>query len=64
MGGNAVVNRGAANLVVTDGDRKLAEDLRDELLDRAWVEREAFVYRLEPLQQSVAIAKHIRMMRL
>jgi microcystin degradation protein MlrC len=44
-------------VVVTDGDRKLAEDLRDELLDRAWVEREAFVYEFEPLQQSVARAK-------
>jgi len=44
-------------VVVSDGDRKLAEDLRDELLDRAWVERQAFVYQLEPLQQSVARAK-------
>jgi microcystin degradation protein MlrC len=44
-------------VVVTDGDLKLAEDLRDELLDRAWVEREAFVYQIEPLQQSVARAK-------
>ena len=44
-------------MVVTDGDRKLAEDLRDELLDRAWVEREAFVYRIEPLRESVARAK-------
>ena len=43
--------------MVTDGDKKLAEDLRDELLGRAWVERETFVYRIEPLQQSVARAK-------
>jgi microcystin degradation protein MlrC len=42
---------------VTDGDRKLAEDLRDELLDRAWVAREDFLYRLEPLANSVARAK-------
>ena len=42
---------------MTDGDRKLAEELRDELLDRAWAEREAFVYKLEPLEQSVARAK-------
>jgi microcystin degradation protein MlrC len=50
-------NAGLSAVVVTDGNRKLAEDLRDELLDRAWVEREAFVYRIEPLQKSVARAK-------
>jgi microcystin degradation protein MlrC len=52
-----IANAGLSAVVVTDGDRKLAEDLRDELLDRAWVEREAFVYEFEPLQQSVARAK-------
>ena len=52
-----ITNAGLSAVVVTDGDRKLAEDLRDELLDRAWVEREAFVYKIEPLQQSVARAK-------
>jgi microcystin degradation protein MlrC len=51
-----ITNAGLSAVVVTDGDRKLAEDLRDELLDRAWVEREAFVYDIEPLQQSVARA--------
>lgn len=52
-----ITNAGLSAVVVTDGDRKLAEDLRDELLDRAWVEREAFVYQIEALQQSVARAK-------
>ena len=52
-----ITNAGLSAVVVTDGDRKLAEELRDELLGRAWVEREAFVYKLEPLQQSVARAK-------
>ncbi|MBV8505034.1 MAG: M81 family metallopeptidase, partial [Alphaproteobacteria bacterium] len=52
-----IANAGLSAVVVTDGDRKLAEDLRDELLDRARVEREAFVYKIEPLQQSVARAK-------
>ena len=52
-----ITNAGLSAVVVTDGDRKLAEDLRDELLGRAWVEREAFVYKLEPLAQSVARAK-------
>ncbi len=52
-----ITNAGLSAVVVTDGDLKLAEELRDELLGRAWVEREAFVYRIEPLQQSVARAK-------
>src|SRR5262249_5751090 len=52
-----IANAGLSAVVVTDGDLKLAEELRDELLDRAWVERETFVYKLEPLQQSVARAK-------
>jgi microcystin degradation protein MlrC len=52
-----ISNAGLSAVVVTDGDRRLAEELRDELLGRAWVEREAFVYKLEPLQQSVARAK-------
>src|SRR5271169_1379464 len=52
-----ITNAGLSAVVVTDGDRKLAEELRDELLGRAWVEREAFFYKIEPLQQSVARAK-------
>ena len=52
-----VANAGLSAVVVTDGDRELAERLRDELLDRAWVEREAFVYKIGPLESSVARAK-------
>ena len=52
-----ITNAGLSAVVVTDGDRKLAEELRDELLDRAWVERKTFVYDIEPLQQSVSRAK-------
>src|SRR5580693_4362 len=52
-----ITNAGLSAVVVTDGDRRLAEDLRDELLDRAWVEREAFVYSIEPLLQALARAK-------
>jgi len=52
-----ISNAGLSAVVVTDGDRKLSEELRDELLDRAWVEREAFVYTIDPLTQSVARAK-------
>jgi microcystin degradation protein MlrC len=52
-----ITNAGLSAVVVTDGDRDLAERLRDELLDRAWVERDAFVYQIEPLVQSVGRAK-------
>jgi microcystin degradation protein MlrC len=54
-----ITNAGLSAVVVSDGDRKLAEELRDELLGRAWVEREAFVYKIEPLAQSVARAKEM-----
>jgi microcystin degradation protein MlrC len=50
-------NAGLSAVVVTDGDRGLAERLRDRLLDAAWGEREAFVYRIEPLARSLARAK-------
>jgi microcystin degradation protein MlrC len=52
-----ISNAGLSAVVVTDGNKALAERLRDDLLDRAWVEREAFVYRLEPLAASIARAK-------
>src|SRR5438477_11036268 len=54
-----IANAGLSAVVVTDGDRELAERLRDELLDQAWGEREAFIYRLEPLEASLARAKAI-----
>jgi microcystin degradation protein MlrC len=54
-----ITNAGLSAVVVTDGDRALAEALRDELLDRAWVDREDFVYRLEPLDQSLARARSL-----
>jgi microcystin degradation protein MlrC len=52
-----ITNAGLSAVVVTDGDRELAESLRDELLDRAWVERAAFVYKIEPLPAAMARAK-------
>src|SRR5439155_3351468 len=52
-----ITNAGLSAVVVTDGDRALAEQLRDELLEQAWQDREAFVYRIEPLEQSLARAK-------
>ena len=50
-------NAGLSVVITTDNDMARAERLRDELLDAAWAQREAFVYKLEPLEQSVARAK-------
>jgi microcystin degradation protein MlrC len=50
---------GLSVVVVTDGDRTLAEKWRDELLDQAWNDRAAFVYRPQPLDESVARAKSL-----
>ena len=50
-------NAGLSVVITTDNDMALAERWRDELLNAAWAQREAFVYKLEPLEQSVARAK-------
>lgn len=50
---------GLSVVVVADGDRAAAERCRDELLDAAWADRQSFVYRPEPLADSVAKAKSI-----
>ena len=52
-----IENAGLSAVVVTDGDGVLAERLRDELLERAWGDREAFVYKIEPLAEALARAK-------
>jgi microcystin degradation protein MlrC len=44
---------GLSVCVVTDNDIEKAQTLVDELLHAAWQEREAFVYELEPLSESV-----------
>jgi microcystin degradation protein MlrC len=54
-----ITNAGLSAVVVTDGDKALAEKLRDELLNRAWADREDFVYQLEPLEASLARARSI-----
>lgn len=50
---------GLSSVIVTDGDRARAEAWRDELLEQSWASREAFVYRIEPLEQSLARAKQV-----
>ncbi|HIL15622.1 MAG TPA: M81 family peptidase [Deltaproteobacteria bacterium] len=53
-----IQNAGLSCVVVTDNDPALAKQLRDELLDFAWCEREAFVYHIEPLADSLAKAQN------
>jgi microcystin degradation protein MlrC len=50
---------GSSAVVVTDGDAAKARALCDELLDMAWQAREQFVYRVEPLAQSLRRAKDL-----
>jgi microcystin degradation protein MlrC len=44
---------GLSVVAVTDGDESQARALRDELLDRAWADRAAFVYEVEDLEVSL-----------
>lgn len=55
-----IENAGLSAVVVTDNDPELAARWRDELLAMAWAQREAFVYRLEPLAESVARAAQLQ----
>jgi microcystin degradation protein MlrC len=48
---------GSSAVVVTDGDAAKARAFCDELLGMAWAAREQFVYRVEPLEQSLLRAK-------
>jgi microcystin degradation protein MlrC len=50
---------GLSAVVITDGDAAKARRLCDELLDAAWRNREAWVYRIEPLEKSIARAKTV-----
>ncbi len=47
---------GLSTVIVTDANLQQAQAWRDELLDRAWDNREQFVYEVEPLEASVARA--------
>ena len=52
-------NAGLSAVVVTDNDPEAARRLCDELLEMAWQDREAWVYKIEPLEESLARAKQI-----
>ena len=51
-----IANAGSSAVVVTDDDQALADRLCAELLDAAWAARAQFVYRLEPLDDSLGRA--------
>lgn len=48
---------GVSVIVVTDNDIALANQIADDIARQIWREREGFVYRSEPLAQSIARAK-------
>jgi microcystin degradation protein MlrC len=50
---------GLSAVVVTDNDPALARRWCDELLALAWAAREQFVYRIEPLAESMARAQRL-----
>lgn len=52
-----VHDAGLSVVTVTEGEPAGAEALTEELLDAAWAHREAFVYRAEPLRQSLERAQ-------
>ncbi len=52
-----VHDAGLSCVVVTNGDLARAKAGCDELLAMAWAEREKFVYKIEPLAESLARAK-------
>ncbi|MCZ2292791.1 MAG: M81 family metallopeptidase [Burkholderiales bacterium] len=58
---NADVSQaGLSAVVVTDGDPERARRWCDELLEQAWAERAGFVYRTEPLAESISRAQALR----
>ena len=52
-----IPDAGNSAVVVTDGDRDLADEVRDTLLDRVWAGREAFVYRHRPIEEAIDEAR-------
>jgi microcystin degradation protein MlrC len=50
---------GLSAVVVANGDRGAAESACKTILDAAWKNKEAFIYRGEPLEQAIARAKQM-----
>ncbi len=55
-----IEHAGVSAVVVTDGDQVLAQRYADELLEMAWTQREAFVYRPERLAASLEKAQSLK----
>ncbi len=51
---------GMSVIVVTDNDKALAGDVANEIAQQIWRERDGFVYRSEPLAESIARAKTLQ----
>ncbi len=54
-----IVNAGLSAVVVTNNDPIAARRWCDELLDAAWAQRQAFVYQIESLTQSMQRARRL-----
>jgi microcystin degradation protein MlrC len=54
-----IPDTGTTAVIVTDGDKALAETYRDEIAGMAWAGRRDFVYKLEPLADSLARARRM-----
>lgn len=52
-----ISSAGLSVVTVADGDTQAADAARDRLLDAAWREREEFIFRSEPLSETIARAK-------
>ncbi len=50
---------GTSAIIITDGNREKADQVRDSLLEQAWSQRENFVYRHEPIEQAVDRAREM-----
>ncbi len=51
---------GMSVIVVTDNDKTLADDVANDIARQIWREREGFVYRSEPMAESIARARALQ----
>ncbi len=52
-----IKNAGLSVVVVTDNDPAWAQEIKNDLLAKAWQKRKSFVYQIEPLEKTVSDAK-------
>ncbi len=51
-----IYNAGLSVVVATNNDPQKASEIRDELLELAWKDRQSFVYQIKPLEESIGEA--------